>query len=184
MPAHLKRGHLRLVSSAAAPQSAKSSLFASLTREELARKSDAPLLIFIKEEEILRSDEFLELLEEMAPGWIFDLRISPRLDIVAPNRLLAFNIFSSLGINYADMAGALSQDVYEKDDCSANWLSFVMSKMQGMSNDQSVCIFLFDSEDALSRAIRRVDSEIRTANVFENSLISRFRPENEFLLSM
>jgi hypothetical protein len=184
MPAYIKKNHLRLVSSTAEAIPGKPVLINSLTREELARKNNAPLLLFVKEEEILRSDEFLALLEEMVPAWIFDLRISPRLDIVAPNRLLAFNIFSSLEINYADMAGALSRSIYSKqNDCSESWLSFVISKIM-TSNDRRVCIFLVDSEDALSRAAQRIYGEICIANIFENCLISRFRPERDFLLSM
>jgi hypothetical protein len=64
-------------------------------------------------------EEFGRLADALCVSVILDMRTAPRLDIVAPTRLQAFNYFESHSIQYRDVLGRVGATSYTSLDLQA-----------------------------------------------------------------
>lgn len=55
---------------------------------------------------------FPELLKSSRPNWIFDVRVTPRMDLLAGTRQNAFSLISSINAEYVDLFGKLGLQSY------------------------------------------------------------------------
>src|SRR5262249_30087139 len=67
----------------------------------------SPSLLGILNMERVTGRRFAELLQDIRPRWLFDLRLLPRFDIDQLNRRRAFLLFQQCGVDYRDIAGLL-----------------------------------------------------------------------------
>lgn len=184
----INRNHLRLVSEVSnSERPSKTEL--SLTEKNNVKPSfcfnEKADLIFVREADILRNDDFLKLLENFNTRWIFDIRTTPRFDFLAPNRSIAFNIFTSMNINYIDIVGSLGADTHcSRDSKPEEWSKFVISRLNESEVFYGVCLFIFDDEDILRRAERVVPSEIKNSMNILNLKTKIFQRSDESLIAM
>jgi hypothetical protein len=78
-----------------------------------------PKLFAVLTGHIRGPEEFGRLADALCVSLILDMRTAPRLDIVAPTRLQAFNYFESRSIQYRDVLGRVGVDSYTSLDMRA-----------------------------------------------------------------
>ena len=84
-------------------------------KKESAQKENSPQLSFpfngpnqifiIHQSEISYQAEFIDFLTTYSPKYFFDLRLAPRMDLIAGSRVQAFEKFNQLNIEYLDICG-------------------------------------------------------------------------------
>lgn len=126
-------------------------IHSSETGEQLALNFfAAPELLFVKESDILEKGVFANLLESVRPRWLFDIRITPRLDFLAPNRSLAFRHFSDMKLGYIDIFGVLGTRSYRaKEARPESWGQFVAAVLNEAATKYGPYIFIFDNEEIM-----------------------------------
>ena len=154
MTSPFNRKHLRLVSN---------SLFsncdnAPCQNSSFDHKVESPdfektILYFVREVDVLRNSDFVSLLVENNTCCFFDVRVAPRLDFMASNRVAAFRKFDELMIDYVDIVG----DLGIANDWTTNfnakaWLDIVMQKISSIDTRAKSLFFVFDSAEVLRRA--------------------------------
>ena len=66
----------------------------------------------------MQAAPFVNLLKELRPQWVMDLRVIPHFDLGGTNRSWFFELFRQLGIRYCDISGIL--DITTRKDASLN----------------------------------------------------------------
>ena len=97
--------HLQLVEAPPVPRADRASVPSSSQSSLFVTTNDRLLLVVLFEG--LSESEFLGALTSARPSFLVDLRVAPRFDLGSMNRRLVFTLFAQLGINYADLSGAL-----------------------------------------------------------------------------
>jgi len=140
-----RKSHLRLVSSAGS------------NKEEIDRsfnESDGRLTLWmVSESAVLRNESFLLFLASEKIKYLFDLRIAPRLDFIAPTRVLAFKRLAELNVSYVDVTGALDVGFeLQFGLMPEEWAKSVGKRICNMVDSETSCAFIFDNDDVLRRS--------------------------------
>lgn len=89
-------------------------------------------------------DEFGRLVDALDVSVILDMRAAPRLDVIAPTRLQAFNYFESHSIQYRDVLGRVGATSYAGLDMGAV-VSEIRSAVNPGESSSSGTLLLFES---------------------------------------
>jgi hypothetical protein len=144
-----RKGHLRLVSSAEAD---KDDFINSSSRSFCGPAESVPVWM-ISENTILRNERFLSFLEESRTQSLLDVRIAPRMDFIASNRVRAFKLLSDLGIDYVDVSGVLSSaGDFGFGLMPENWIGLLSEKISSLSSTLNAVTIIFDNDDIMRRS--------------------------------
>ncbi|MFZ6710136.1 hypothetical protein [Undibacterium sp. TC9W] len=115
--------------------------------------SETSEMTFVREIDILRTNEFSFIIENIKPRWLFDVRITPRLDFVASSRAKAFKLFEQCQIDYVDIMGAIGVETYNKEESFPEyWGTLVTSILKEAEIARGPYVFIFDNETILRRS--------------------------------
>lgn len=177
----VRKNHLRLVSSRDAGEENSSYGLSG----EVFSPDEAISLWMVSESIILRNDGFLPFLQASNIRCLFDVRIAPRLDFIAPNRALAFKKLSELNISYIDVIGAMGADsglgVGAKPEA---WAGLVSSKIRAPELLGTGAVFVFDNDEILKRAQYVLPSAIATFDGYRNLRVEDFPGSSSELIAM
>lgn len=178
--------HLRLVDPAIAPPNhTKTSHDNSGAKQLSLFEVGEPNLIFSMEQSILRANEFNALVGKYNPKVFFDLRIAPRLDFVAPSRVVAFKIFSELKLSYVDVFGALGVNSYNAMQASPEmWSELVGESLLSLRSRNMTSMFVFDDIDILNRANFILPSFLKRTFVDDDFIVKKVDSSEVSLLAM
>ena len=180
-----KKTHLRLVPNVDDILILKPNIVSDSVREtQLSFSfSDVFRFIFIREADILKGADFLELLVTVRPCYLFDVRLAPRLDFVASNRLMAFKAFRENCVDYVDIIGTLGLDSH-LSGCSMPefWLGLVGEKMASFQGSTRNAVFIFDNDEVLNRSKNMLPSYIKSS--FSDSIVEIISDFEKTLIAM
>jgi hypothetical protein len=162
---HIARKHLRLVTLENRPDDVSLSSEKSAFQMETYVGVDQALPIyFVRESDVLHTTDFSEFLFGRNATLLFDVRVAPRLDFIASSRSLAFRKFASIGLEYFDLNGALSEysDLFIPAMPEA-WLDIVCSKLQAVDGPNKSIFFIFDDDRVLRRTQQVLPGVMRKA---------------------
>ena len=172
---HLTRTHLQLVANK--HEVTCCSFDKPQINEQLALNlSEGPELLLIRESDILESSAFSNLIESIKPRWLFDVRITPRLDFLAPNRSLAFKHFFEMNLAYIDIFGALGAQSYRTEESRPeSWGHFVAAILSESAIKCGPYMFIFDNDEVLKRSRNILPSVLQRETYLKDLRISIFR---------
>jgi hypothetical protein len=104
--------------------------------------------------ERISGNRFAELLGDIRPRWLIDLRPLPRFDIDHMNRRRAFDLFERYGVDYRDVAGLLGIASRTDASLSSGRIADEVIKIlieSGVKSSPGPIIFLVD-DDELAQA--------------------------------
>ena len=108
--------------------------------------------------------DFLKLVADVQPRYIFDARPVPRLDVLAGSRTQAFQLFSKFNCSYVDLFGRLN--IGSTVSASANpalWVHEVPLIVARGHQSLGPYIFIFDDSILLDAAARLLGNALSTA---------------------
>lgn len=155
-----KKSHLRLVScqlSAIEKNAFATEQDSSASGRE--KNEGEVSLLLLSEADVLQSDYFVPYLRETNACCLFDVRVAPRLDFIAPSRLQAFRKFAELGVDYVDVIGRIAP-IDGNDVMPEAWVDLVCDKIQLTEKAATTIVFIFDNSDMLCRARNVLSSTI------------------------
>jgi hypothetical protein len=130
--------------------------------------SEKVALFLLREVDLLRTSSFAGFLCEKEARLIFDCRVAPRLDFIAPSRMLAFRKFSEIGVDYIDIVGAMGLgDGSAGASKPEEWVDLVFDKINAVAHRSFGAVFIFDNDSVLSRAYNVLPTAL--GNLFRNS---------------
>lgn len=134
-----------------------------------------PELLFVKESDILATGVFANLLESVRPHWLFDIRITPRLDFLAPNRSLAFKHFIDMKLDYIDIFGVLGTHSYRTEEARPeSWGYYVASVLSEATTKNGPYMFIFDNEEIMKLSENTVPSVLKKETDLTNLKVATF----------
>jgi hypothetical protein len=168
----ISRNHLRLISNRT---DAQKSIPLNANIEQLSFPfEELTDVLFVKESDILRNGEFSLLLDTIKPRWLFDIRITPRLDFLA-NRASAFRKFNEMNLEYVDILGSVGVSSYSSNESAPEiWGTIVISALNKPSVPMKPCIFIFDNEMILKRSERVLNSLFKSTSKLSSLRIDMF----------
>jgi hypothetical protein len=154
--------HLRLVSHSTKDDVRSEAVLNNSPCEKFHSSNEANFslsLYFLREVNILRSYSFSEYMSECDARALFDVRIAPRLDFIAPNRGQAFRRLSDLAIDYVDIVGAIDSGMI--GDIPEDWCGLIGRSIDDLhEKNHNSLFFIFDNEQILRSAKRIIPSSI------------------------
>ena len=146
--------HLKLVASTNELEKDSAGVLVLGTQSELFPMAKPHLLIFADVTNI-PPEEFVSLISEAKPSFVFDLRPTPRFDFGRLNRKTSFELFRANGTLYVDVTGLIG--VSSKWDANLN-PSFMVKSINEIlkARDSSTgpLVFLFDDNSLLFSSIQ------------------------------
>ncbi|MHB1122561.1 MAG: hypothetical protein ACYC0T_07535 [Ramlibacter sp.] len=118
-----------------------------------------PKLFAVLTGHIRGPEEFGRLADALSVSLILDMRTAPRLDIVAPTRLQAFNYFESRSIQYRDVLGRVGVNSYTSLDLQAVG-SEVLASFRAGDPSPSGVLMLFESPAFRDICTELLDREV------------------------
>lgn len=97
---------------------------------------------------------FADIMSDMAPVWLFDLRPSPRLDRLVGDRAQALYQFDKIGTNYVDvlgLVGTTSRTSLHRNP--ANWTPVLRSILNDSKKKYGPFIALFENNFELNNGL-------------------------------
>ena len=144
--------HLRLVFNAKQTSEAPAANIPRKTDRQLAFPyPDASTVLLVKVDAMGR-EEFVRVIGQYMPRWIFDVRAVPRLDTVAASRLAAFQLFERSKATYVDIFGRLGIRSYRSADSNPAFWGSTLSELIKDSDRKGPYLILFDDEPLLRAA--------------------------------
>jgi hypothetical protein len=147
------------------------------TSEQLALNLyETSELLFVRESDILENGAFSNLIDSVKPRWLFDVRITPRLDFLAPNRALAFKHFVAINLGYVDIYGALGAHSYcAEESRPESWGHFVAAVLSEATIKCGPYMFIFDDDEVLKRSRNILPSILQRETYLTDLKVSIFR---------
>ena len=144
--------HLRLIfARTEKSQTAKSG--APRPRErQLALPYPETTAVFFVYVDSMGREEFAKIVGDYAPRWIIDVRAVPRLDTIAPSRMLAFRLFERSKAAYVDLFGRLGIKSYRSAESNPAFWSGAVFDLLKNSERKGPYLFLFDNEQMMNSA--------------------------------
>lgn len=143
-----RKSHLRLVFST----KVDNGVSASLHENGGIGPDDSIPVWMVSESVVLRDDRFISFLEESRTRCLFDVRIAPRMDFIAPSRVRAFKRLADLGVDYVDVFGVLNmEDNFGVGIMPEKWTELLRDKLSALDALSGMTI-IFDNEDIMRRA--------------------------------
>ncbi len=137
---------------------------------------ESPELLLVRESDILENGAFSKLIVSVKPRWLFDIRITPRLDFFAPNRSLAFKHFVEMNLGYIDVFGALGADSYcTEESRPESWGHFVAAVLSESTIKCGPYLFIFDNDEVLKRSKNILPSVLQRETYLTDLKVSIFR---------
>jgi hypothetical protein len=165
MATHRDSPHLRLIADNRRPTEGVTDSISKSSQSQLSFEfSQFFRCAFVREADILKNGAFLLTLEKMRPDFLFDIRLAPRLDFVAANRLLAFQEFRNLNVEYIDVVGACGVNELNETPMPECWVSIVDEKLNFSRNATTSIIFVFDNDAVFRRSLNVLPSWIKSRN--------------------
>lgn len=134
--------HIRLIFTANTPL-ANSSQPAERNRQ-LAFPYPESGTIFFTDIGGMGRQEFAKILTETGVRWIFDVRVVPRLDGIAPSRAAAFHMFQKAKATYVDLFGLLDIKSYRTAMANPALWGVSVGELLRESERKGPYLFLFD----------------------------------------
>ncbi|WP_374652216.1 hypothetical protein [Dongia sp.] len=95
----------------------------------------------------LNFGRFVDVLNSTRPNWIIDVRVTPRMDLLAGNRQHALKIFSSHNAEYVDLFGKLGLHSYQSAEANpALWSKTIGEIVLNSRRPSGPFIVLFDDD--------------------------------------
>lgn len=115
--------------------------------QQLSLPFNAPHISYVLIGEIdSTSEDFLYFINEKGISTFFDLRLSPRLDFVAPNRKEAFIQFQKINVSYYDVFGRFEiSSPYSASHHIFEILKEIVSTTENISKHSEPVLLVFDN---------------------------------------
>lgn len=119
-----------------------------------------------------------KMVEKLAPHLIFDVRVTPHLDVIAKSRAAAFSLFSQRKITYIDLFGRLSINSYHSVDANPSFWAPRLSEFAESTPMRGPYLFLFDNLHLMEATLlvlpnvfqRRIDKKATFSVVLSSRL--------------
>lgn len=168
--------HLRLVDNCMSSDEELSCIAPPLSCQLSFPFHEQPTLVFVREADILHKGLFTKILENFQPRWIFDIRMSPRLDFLTPSRAAAFKIFCEMNLYYVDVLGQAGIESYRSiKSYPETWSSIVVSIITEAKTQDGPYIFIFDNDDVLRRSRSVLPKALQSLLMFDDITVCIFK---------
>lgn len=163
----ITRNHLKLVSGRSGDQDAPHPRSGEPRGTQLRLQfDDEESVVLMHETEIPSSEGFLGFLHHYQPKWLFDVRVAPRMNFVAPTRALALKSLTELNVHYVDVLGRASN--------TAEWFMFVEQMLRGSRTVEGPFAFIFDDKSTLQDARVRLPSLLRKLDALKSVTVTTY----------
>lgn len=183
-----KKSHLRLISAVPEITQAAETIKSEVPEHNPQSSFNFRMewnFVFVREADILKNVSFVTLLENFKPGFLFDVRLAPRLDFFASNRITAFRTFNEFEVDYVDILGASGIDTHRNGNSMPEvWIKFLESKFRNVDAINKNSIFIFDNDDVLNRSRYVLPSFLSGLKEFSNTNIEVLSGAPENLIAM
>lgn len=139
--------------------------------EQLTLRLDDDLdFMLVHESAFTKQENLSSVLDCFKPNWFFDVRLAPRLDILAKNRWLALEKLNELRCAYIDVFGILGADYYGSDVCKIEAsVNYIASTLNKQKNKRGPYLFIFDNHEMLAISKNIIPSTLKNeANLTVN----------------
>ncbi|WHZ13631.1 MAG: hypothetical protein OJF52_000464 [Nitrospira sp.] len=155
--------HLKLVSGKTTGASSSDSSSEEEIQSTLFPMAIPSQMVFINTARLIRANSFIDLLEEVTPKSVIDLRPVPRFDFCGLNRTTAFDLFERYALNYVDVTGlqGITSKHHEglKPETMVHFLKDILEAVGKPS--EGPLVFLFDNDELMFLAAEIFPGEIK-----------------------
>lgn len=122
--------------------------------EQLTLPLDKQVTLIFIDVKNASASSFSEIFQEVAPTWVIDARVNPRLGTLFGSHKRAISIFEKAGTNYVDLFGRLNILHYQSVESNpAIWSEYLASYIKASAQPNGPFFILFDKPNVMDVAL-------------------------------